>query len=105
MRIIVPFLIALFAIMGIAAAAIDHVELVSPHDGDVFSVKDTIKIRSKVSCIDCGQIFGRMFINDKPVYTSNWVPTEAGEYTIMIEVADNKGFINPISDTVTIKVN
>lgn len=104
MRIIAPFLIALFAIMGIAAATIDHVEIISPHDGDVFSVNDTIKIKSMVSNFDGGSIFGRMFINDKPVRSSNWLPTEAGVYTIMIEAADNRAFENSISDTVTITV-
>ena len=47
----------------------------------------------------------RMFINGERVRTSNWVPTEAGEYTIVVEAADNKEFANPISDTVTITVN
>ena len=39
------------------------------------------------------------------VRTSNWMPTEAGEYTIVVEAADNRDFIDPISDTVKITVN
>ena len=105
MRIIAPFLIALFAIMGIAAATVDHVEIISPQDGDQFSLGDTVKIRSQVSGSNEGWMGSRMFINGERVRTSNWVPTEAGTYTIMVEAADNKGFTNPISDTVTITVN
>ena len=46
MRSIVPFLIALLAIMGIAAATVDHVEIISPQDGDQFSLGDHVKIRA-----------------------------------------------------------
>ena len=38
MRIIVPLLIAMLAIMGIAAAAVENVKITSPHDGDQFWV-------------------------------------------------------------------
>ena len=40
MRIIVPLLIALLAIMGIAAATVEDVKIISPHDGDQFSLGD-----------------------------------------------------------------
>jgi hypothetical protein len=105
MRIIAPFLIALFAIMGIAAATVDYVEITSPHDGDQFTLGDTVKIRSEVSGSNEGYLGARMFINGERVRTSNWVPTEAGEYTIMVQAADNREFTNPISDTVTITVS
>jgi hypothetical protein len=104
MRFIAPFLIALFAIMGMAAA-VDHVKIISPQDGDEFTLGDTIKIRSQVSGSNEGWMGSRMFINGERVRTSIWVPTEAGEYTIMVEAADNREFTNSIKDTVTITVN
>lgn len=104
MRIIASFLIALFAIIGISAAMIDHVEIISPHDGDSFSLGNAIKIRSMVSSIGDDPTFVRMFINNERVRTSNWLPTKAGEYTIMVEAADNGDFYNSIADVVTITV-
>ena len=104
MRKIGAILIALFAIMGMAAAAVEHVEIISPHDGDQFTLGNTIKIRSQVSGTNDGQMFVRMFINDERVRTGNWVPTEAGEYTIMVEAAEDMGFTNSTQKTVTITV-
>jgi hypothetical protein len=103
MRIIATILIAL-AIMGIAAATAGHVEIRSPHDGDRFSLGDTVKIKTMMSSTDGGQILGRMFINGEPATSSTWKPTEAGEYTITVEIADNKEFNNSIMDDVTITV-
>lgn len=103
MRIIVPILIAL-AIMGIAAATVDYVGIISPQNGDKFSLNDTIKIKSQMTSSDGAQMFGRMFINGEPVRSSTWVPPDAGEYTIVVEAADNKGFNESISDSVTITV-
>ena len=104
MRNIASFLIALFAIMGIAAATVSHVDIISPQDGDEFSVGDTIKIRSQVSGSNEGDIFVRMLINDVRVRRSNWVPTEPGEYIIMVEAADNSDYTNSIKDNVEINV-
>jgi len=104
MRSIAPFLIALFAIMGIAAAAVNHVEIITPHDGDVLPVNKVIDIRTLSSSTMGGQTFGRMFINDEPTFVSEWVPTEPGIYTITVEIADNRQFTNSITDEVTITV-
>ena len=49
MRIIAPILIAMLAIMGIAAAAVDQVEIISPQDGDRFTLGDTVRSDRKVS--------------------------------------------------------
>jgi len=104
MKIMGALFIALIAIMGIAAATPDHVEITSPHNGDQFTLGNTIKIRSLVSGTNDGQTFVRMLINGAPVLTSNWKPTEAGVYTIMVEAANNKDFTNSIQKTVTVTV-
>ena len=104
MRMIGALLIDLLVIMGIAAATPDQVKITSPHDGDQFTLGNTIKIRSMVSSSNDGQLFVRMLINGARVLTSNWVPTEAGVYTIMVEAADNREFTNSIQKTVTVTV-
>jgi hypothetical protein len=105
MRMMGALLIAMLVIMGIAAATVDQVKITSPHDGDQFTLGNTIKIRSQVSASNDGQMFVRMLINGARVLTSNWKPTEAGVYTILVEAADNREFTNPIPATVTITVN
>lgn len=107
MRNIAPFLIALFAIMGIATATVDSVEIISPKNGDTFTENDTIKIRSVVSGSNEGWMGSRMFINGERVRTSNWKPPKVGElmeYIIHVEAADNREFKNAENDTVTITV-
>lgn len=104
MRIIAPLLIALFAIMGIAAAAIDQVEIIAPQDGDVLPVNELIKIKSMSSSTIGTQMFGRMFLNEEPLLTSQWTPTEPGTYTIAVEFADNLLFANSAKDEVTITI-
>ena len=104
MKIMGALFIALIAIMGIAAATPDQVKITSPHNGDQFTLGNTIKIRSLVSGTNDGQTFVRMLINGAPVLTSNWKPTEAGVYTIMVEAANNKDFTNSIQKTVTVTV-
>lgn len=104
MRSIAAYLIALFAIMGMAAATVYDVEIITPHDGDEFSLGDTVSVKSEMFGSNEGYMIGRMFINGERVRTSNWVPARAGEYTIMVEAADNFEFKNPVRDTVTIIV-
>jgi hypothetical protein len=103
MRIIGALLIA-FAIMGIAAATVEQVQITSPTDTE-FNLGDTIKIRSHVSSTNDGSTFVRMFIDGNRVLTSNWKPDLAGVYTITVEAADNKEFTNSESDSMTITVN
>ncbi len=102
MRRIAPFLIALLAIMGIATATVDQVNIISPKDGAQFTLGDHVKIISQVSGSNEGWMGSRMFINGERVRTSNWLPTKAGVYTIVVEAADNKEFTNPVTDSVTI---
>ena len=104
MKIIGALLIAFIAIVGIAAATVDHVQITSPHNGDQFTLGQTIKIRTMVSGDNEGYMGARTFINGVRASSSSWVPTEAGVYTIRVEAADNKEFTNPISDTVTVTV-
>ena len=105
MRITAALLIALLAIMGIAAATVEDVIIISPHDGDTFNTGDTVKIKSQVSGTNDGPMSVRTLINGERVRTSMWVPTKAGEYTITVEAADDKKFTDPIWDSVTIIVN
>ena len=107
MKIMGALFIALIAIMGIAAATPDHVEITSPHNGDQFTLGNTIKIRSLVSGTNDGQTFVRMLINGAPVLTSNWKPTDAdvGAHIITVEAANNREFTNPTTATVKITVN
>jgi hypothetical protein len=104
MKIMGALLIAFIAIMGIAAATVDHVQITSPHNGDQFTLGQTIKIRTMVSGDNEGYMGVRMFINGARVTSGTWKPTEAGVYTIMVQAADNKEFTNPISNTVTVTV-
>ena len=105
MKIIGALLIAFIAIVGIAAATVDHVQITSPHNGDQFTLGQTIKIRTMVSGDNEGYMGARTFINGvKRTSSSSWTPTVAGVYTIMVQAADNKEFTNPISDTVTVTV-
>jgi Y_Y_Y domain. len=104
MKIIGALLIAFITIVGIAAATVDHVQITSPHNGDQFTLGNTIKIRSMVSGDNEGYMGARTFINGVRTSSSSWTPTVAGVYTIMVQAADNKEFTNPISDTVTVTV-
>lgn len=104
MRLIAPFLIALFAIMGIAAAEVEYVEIISPQDGAELTVNQTILIRTMATSINGGQMFGRLLIDDEPMLSSRWVPTEPGVYKIAAEFADNRQFINSIKDEIKVIV-
>ena len=110
MRTIVPILIALFAIMGIAAAEVRSVEIISPQE-QVFFVGTPIYIDAMVTGNNVGEKYVRTLVDGVPIdecgwipTSAGWVPNEAGEYTIRVEAATNRGFTNPKYDTVTITV-
>ncbi|MBK7387017.1 MAG: hypothetical protein IPI63_10000 [Methanothrix sp.] len=97
-------LIALFAIMGGAIAAVEYVKILKPANGAEFDAGDLITVRSLVSASNVGKLYSRCLVNDEPTGTSQFT-LPPGEYTIRVEVADNIGFNNPTYDTVSITVN
>jgi hypothetical protein len=96
-------LIAIFAIMGGAIAAVEYVKILKPANGFEFNAGDLITVRSLVSASNEGKLYSRCLVNDEPMGRSQFI-LPPGEYIIRVEVADNEGFNDPKYDTVSITV-
>ena len=104
MRMIMPVLIVLFAIIGVVGA-VDEVEIRKPVDGQTFDDCTTVIVRVRYIDDDGnGEIWARLWVDGELSGTNKLVGLGEGTHEITAEAADNEGYEGSIYSTVTITV-